>query len=322
MLYSFAPMEGVTGYAFRLAHIKYFTPADRYYAPFYSPTREHVIPPRVLRELDPEHNRGVPLVPQLLCRSPEDFVWAARALAEMGYAELNFNLGCPSGTVAAKGKGSGFLAFPEELERFFERVFTEPGLPRISVKTRLGVESPEEFERLMGIYSRFPISELIVHARVRRDMYKLPARPEHFAGALVFPGPLSYNGDLFSAADVRDIQARYPQLGGVMLGRGAAANPGLFGLLRGGAGFGREALLGFHDEIYERCCSDFGSKGSAVLRMKELWGYLRCLFPGAEKELKRLGKTRRPEDYEQAAREILRYSPLDTGAAYEGGGCL
>ena len=93
---------------------------------------------------------------------------------------MNLNLGCPSGTVAAKGKGSGFLAFPEELEAFFERIFSEPGMPRVSVKTRLGVEDPAEFAALLDIYRRFPISELIVHPRVRRDMYKLPARPEFF----------------------------------------------------------------------------------------------------------------------------------------------
>lgn len=212
MLYTFAPMEGVTGYAFRRAHMRCFTPADRYYAPFFSPTSEHVMPPRVLRELDPERNRGVPLVPQLLCRDAGNFIWAAKGLADMGYGEVNLNLGCPSGTVAAKGKGSGFLAYPEELERFFERIFAEPDMPRISVKTRLGVEAPEEFAALMEIYSRFPASELIVHTRVRRDMYKLPARPDCFVAALTFKGTLGYNGDLFSAADVRGITERYPRL--------------------------------------------------------------------------------------------------------------
>lgn len=322
MLYTFAPMEGVTGYAFRRAHMRYFSPADRYYAPFFSPTSEHVMPPRVLRELDPERNRGVPLVPQLLCRDAGNFIWAAKALADMGYGEVNLNLGCPSGTVAAKGKGSGFLAYPEELGRFFERVFSEPDMPRISVKTRLGVEKPEEFAALVEIYSRCPIAELVVHARVRRDMYKLPARPDCFGAALTFKGPLGYNGDLFSPADVQGITERYPRLCSAMLGRGAAANPGIFGLLRGGRGVERAALLAFHDEVYETCCSDFGSRGSAVLRMKELWGYMKCLFPGSEKELKRLGKTRRPEDYELAAHEILKYAALEPEAAYTGGGTL
>lgn len=311
----FAPLEGLTGYAFRRAHARYFSPADKYFAPFYSPTREHVIPPRVLRELDPERNRGVPLVPQLLCRDAGDFVWAAKALADMGYAEVDLNLGCPSGTVAAKGKGSGFLAFPEELDAFFGRVFAEPDMPRISVKTRLGVEDGSEFPRLMDIYCRYPISELIVHTRVRRDMYRLPARPEAFAEALRFERTV-YNGDLFSPGDIAALRERYPGLGAVMLGRGAAANPGIFGLIRGGIGFERSALREFHDEIYETCCRDFGSAGSAVLRMKELWSYLRFLFPGSDKALKRLNKARRPEDFEAAARDILCGAELDPLAAY------
>ena len=105
-----APLEGVTGYAFRRAHARYFAPADKYFAPFFAPTQEHVFPPRVLRELSPANNAGVRAVPQLLCRSAEDFVWAANALAGMGYGEVNLNLGCPSGTVTAKGKGSGLLS--------------------------------------------------------------------------------------------------------------------------------------------------------------------------------------------------------------------
>lgn len=316
----FAPLEGVTGYAFRRAHMRYFAPADKYFAPFYSPTREHVLPPRAARELDPVRNEGVPLVPQLLCRDPGDFIWAAKLLADMGYGEVNLNLGCPSGTVAAKGKGSGFLAFPEELEAFFERVFAEPGMPRVSVKTRLGVEDPAEFAVLLDIYRRFPISELIVHPRVRRDMYKLPAKPEHFPEN--GPWPLCYNGDIFTAAAARELETRFPGVSALMLGRGAAANPALFSLIRGGDGVERGALRAFHDEIYDTCCRDFGSAGSAMLRMKELWSYLRCLFPDSDKALKRLAKTRRPEEFAAVAADILGSERLEPAGAFNAFQCV
>lgn len=310
----FAPLEGVTGYAFRRAHMRYFAPADKYFAPFYSPTREHVLPPRAARELSPERNAGLPLVPQLLCRDPGDFIWAAKLLADMGYGEVNLNLGCPSGTVAAKGKGSGFLAFPAELEAFFERVFAEPDMPRVSVKTRLGVEDPAEFGALLEIYRHWPISELIVHPRVRRDMYRLPVRPERFPAC--GPWPLCWNGDVFTPGAARETQARFPGVCALMLGRGAAANPALFSLIRGGPGAERGALRRFHDEIYETCCRDFGSAGSAVLRMKELWSYLRCLFPDSDKALKRLAKSKRPEEYEAAAHDILTNERLSPDGAY------
>ena len=179
-------------------------------------------------KLSPERNAGLPLVPQLLCRDSGDFIWAAKLLADMGYGEVNLNLGCPSGTVAAKGKGSGFLAFPAELEAFFERVFAEPDMPRVSVKTRLGVEDPAEFGALLEICRHWPISELIVHPRVRRDMYRLPVRPERFPAC--GPWPLCWNGDVFTPGAARETQARFPRVCALMLGRGAAANPALFSL--------------------------------------------------------------------------------------------
>lgn len=314
MLLYFAPLEGVTGCAFRQAHARYFAPADKYFAPFYSPTREHVLPPRAARELSPGRNAGLPLVPQLLCRDPEDFIWAAKLLADMGWGEINLNLGCPSGTVAAKGKGSGFLAHPAELEAFFGRIFSEPDMPRVSVKTRLGVEDPAEFGPLLDIYRRWPISELIVHPRVRRDMYRLPVRAERFPEG--GPWPLCWNGDIFTADAARAAAGRFPGLGALMLGRGAAANPALFSLIRGGAGAERAALRAFHDEIYETCARDFGSAGSAVLRMKELWSYLRRLFPDSDRALKRLAKSKRPEEYEAAAHDILSNERLDPEGAY------
>ncbi|MFR5783291.1 MAG: tRNA-dihydrouridine synthase, partial [Oscillospiraceae bacterium] len=126
-------------------------------------------------------------------------------------------------------------------------------------------------------------------------MYKLPARPEFFPED--GPWPLCYNGDVFTAEAARALEARFPGMSALMLGRGAAANPALFSLIRGGGGVEREALRAFHDEIYDTCCRDFGSAGSAMLRMKELWGYLRCLFPDSAKAMKRLAKTRRPEEY-------------------------
>lgn len=303
-----APLEGVTGYAFRRAHARCFTPADRYFAPFFSPTQEHVFPPRVLRELAPENNAGLNLVPQLLCRSAEDFVWAANALYDMGYGEINLNLGCPSGTVTAKGKGSGFLARPEELDRFFEQVFSA-ARARISVKTRLGADAPEEFERILEIYNRYPICELTVHPRVRTDMYRGAVRLEWFDYARrKSRAALCYNGDLFSARRALELEGRYPGLRAAMLGRGLAADPAITGRLKGAPpaeGELRSALREFHGEVYETCARDFGSEKSAMLRMKELWGYLRYSFRDCGREVKRLMKTRTPADYACAAEALL-----------------
>ena len=311
-------MEGVTGAAFRRAHARVFGGVDRYFAPFFSPTREHVMPPRVRRELLPANNPGLTLVPQLLCRSADDFIWAAQSLLDMGYGEVNFNLGCPSGTVAAKGKGSGFLAYPDELEAFFESVLSAIAPERISVKTRLGVEDPAEFGRLLDIYARFPIRELTVHARVRRDMYKLPVRPEGYAAAAErLAVPLCYNGDVFTPEAAERITARFAGTHALMLGRGLIADPALAREISGGGRASRAELREFHDLIYDGCARDFGNENVTVPRMKELWSYLRFQFAPCEREYKRLAKTRHPDDYLAAAHDILANVPLAGDGHYE-----
>lgn len=314
-----APLEGVTAAPWRRAHAAVFGGVDKYFAPFFSPTREHVIPPRVRRELLSANNPGLRLVPQLLCRDADDFIWAARELSGMGFGEVNFNLGCPSGTVTAKGKGSGLLSRPDELDAFFERVFSALDGVKISVKTRLGVEEPEEFGRLLEIFARYPICELSVHARLRRDMYRGRPRVECFAGALGrFPGPLCYNGDIFSPAAAERAAGRFPGLHGLMLGRGLAANPALAREIRGGARPSRAELERFHALIFEGCARDFGAAGAAVPRMKELWSYLICLFEPCKQLYKQLAKSKSAGGYLAAAQAILSGVPLAPGAYFEG----
>ena len=139
--YDFAPLDGITKVVFRRVWAAHFGGADRYFIPFFSPTDQHILTDRDRREIDPANNGGLPLVPQVMTCRAKDFLWAAEVLADMGYTEVNLNLGCPSGTVTAKGKGAGFLAKPEELDRFFDQVFSKVRMP-VSVKTRLGIADP------------------------------------------------------------------------------------------------------------------------------------------------------------------------------------
>ena len=200
--YDFAPLDGITKVVFRQVYHRMFGGADRYFIPFFSPTDQHILTKRDQRELDPAANAGLPVVPQVMtCRAP-DFLWAAEIVADMGYTEVNLNLGCPSGTVTAKGKGAGFLAKPEELERFFDEVFAAVKLP-VSVKTRLGVKEPEEFERLLDIYNRYPIACLTIHPRVQKQFYKGTVHRDWFAWAAERSrNPLCYNGDLVTVEDL------------------------------------------------------------------------------------------------------------------------
>ena len=310
MRYYFAPMEGVTGAVYRRIHRAFFAGVDKYFMPFITPTTNERLTPRQLRDVAPEANAGVPAVPQLLTRTAADFIWAANALFEMGYDEVNFNLGCPSGTVTAKGKGAGFLALPDELDRFFDAVFSACK-GRISVKTRLGMHDPAEFDALLAVYNRYPIAELTIHPRVRQDFYKGRVREADFAAALAqCTMPVCYNGDVVREADARAVAARYPAVPAVMIGRGLIADPSLVTRLTGGARADKARLAAFHDALYEGYCTLFGDRRLAVQRMKELWFYHLGLFEGSEKHGKALKKSRTAQEYEQAAAAIYRDLPL------------
>ncbi len=306
----FAPMEGITGWLFRSVHQRYFPGADKYYMPFLSPRRDHSFTQRELADVLPEHNGGAAAVPQLLTGNGEDFLWAARELFAMGYREINLNLGCPSGTVTAKGKGAGLLGRPQELERMLDTVFSAAPTA-ISVKTRLGLERPEEFGPLLELFNRYPIAELTIHPRVRRDFYKGRPRMEAFAAAAAAGcRPICYNGDLTTPESVSAFSSAFPAVEAVMIGRGAVADPAVFRKCAGGAGASAEELRGFHDELYEGYCRAFDSRRNAMLRMKEVWSYLIGLFEDGGRWAKALRKERVPAQYERLTAELFRSVPL------------
>ena len=310
MYLDFAPLEGITGAAFRRLHHELFPGVDRYYTPFLSPTSVHKLTPRNLREFSPEYNRDVPTVPQILTRSPEDFLWAAGELCAMGYETINLNAGCPSGTVTAKGKGAGLLANPDDLDRFLDSIYSKTPCP-VSFKTRLGLEDPSEFEEILEVYNRYPIQELIVHPRVRRDFYRHPVRTEWFDWAVSrSKNPISFNGGIVTAADFAQIQDRYPQVSSIMLGQGLVSDPFLAARIRNGAASDRALLREFHDRLLETYTEQFGSAVNAIMRMKELWFYLIRLFDGAEREGKKILKAKKPEEYCLAVDRVFRELPL------------
>ena len=315
MYLSFAPLEGITGWVFRSLHHQMFPGVDRYYTPFYAPTVDSPLSGRGLADMLPEHNAGVPLVPQLLANRADAFLASARLLQDMGYSEVNLNLGCPSGTVGAKGKGAGFLGRPQELDRFLEEVFSRVDL-RVSVKTRVGQESPEEWPRLLEIFSCYPIAELIVHSRIRRDFYRGPVRPDCFQYAAEHSAlPLCYNGDLNSPADCQAATARFG-IERLMLGRGLVANPALARETRGGAPLEQTELKAFHDGLLEAYRSLYSGDRPVLGKMKELWFYMACLFPDPARYLKRMRKARSLTEYAGAAEGLFRDQELVHGGAF------
>ncbi|MBE6963811.1 MAG: tRNA-dihydrouridine synthase family protein [Ruminococcaceae bacterium] len=303
--YDLAPLDGITKLVFRQVWHRHFGGADRYFIPFFSPTDHHTITPRDFREIDPAANRELPSVPQIMtCKAP-DFIWGAEQLREMGYREVNLNLGCPSGTVTAKGKGSGFLAKPDELDRFFDEVFSAVSMP-VSVKTRLGIADPEEFSRILEIYNRYPIACLTIHARVQKEKYRGAVHLDAFAAALAeSKNPLCYNGDLRTVEEVRSFESRFPAVDAAMIGRGAVADPALLRKLRGGQAATREELQAFTQDLYQSYQDFYGQVGTAAQRMREVWFYLIHLFEDADKLNKKLRRFKNPGEYETIEAQIF-----------------
>ena len=305
MQYYFAPMEGLTDSVYRRLHSRYFPGIDRYYTPFFSPTIHRKLTPKEARELPPADTLGYTLIPQVLTKVPEDFLWFAQQCQDLGYAQINLNLGCPSGTVTAKGKGSGMLKDPEALCAFLDSVFSKTPLP-VSVKTRIGFHDPQEFPDLLEIFNRYPICELTVHPRVRSQFYNGPVDMEAFDYCVANSKiPLCYNGNLNCKEDIRRFREAYPGVGAVMLGRGLIGNPGMLS-----PDVTADGLQAFHDELLEEYAAVFGSARNAMFRMKENWRHLLCLFEDSEKLGKKLRKTTDLTEFKQITDSVFKTLPL------------
>ena len=314
--YCLAPMEGVTDSIYRKIYARMFSPFDRYYMPFLTPTHEHLITARQQRELDPERNAGLDAVPQLLTNDPALFLWAADVLADMGYHEVNLNLGCPSGTVVRKKKGSGLLGDPAMLDRLLDGIFSRINTA-VSVKTRVGLRCEDEFPAILEIFNRYPICELIVHPRVQADQYRGAVRTDAFELAMrESRAPVCYNGDLYCPEDVDALRTRFPALQSVMLGRGAVANPGLIGRMRGGEWITKDALRAFHDTLYAECRAVMPGFKPTVFRMREYWSFWEHMFDAPARQLKRIRKATCFADYEQAVQSLFEQCHFFPDGAY------
>lgn len=322
MKYYMAPMEGLTGYVYRNAYYKFFRPMDRYFTPFIANKK---MSNGEIRDLLPEHNEGMHVVPQILTNRSEDFLAVAKEIAQYGYDTVNLNVGCPSGTVVAKGRGAGLLAEPEVLDRFLYEIF-EGYAGKISIKTRIGMEDENEWQDILAVYEKYPLEELIIHPRVRKDFYKGNPRLDAFSYAMEESGHrLCYNGDICSAEDLQDRKERFPDLDRVMLGRGLLCNPFLIEMSKTADDVGRKTaddaahdhmqekkdrLYAFHQEILEGYIQIMSGDRNVLFRMKELWFYLGDCFTNADKYLKKIKKSERLVAYQAAVDALFHEQEL------------
>lgn len=302
----FAPLEGITGYIFRNAFHDTFHPKiDKYFSPFISPGAKGSFNAKELRDIIPENNKGIYLVPQILTNSAEDFLAVTKRIKGLGYDEVNINLGCPSGTVVSKKKGSGLLGDTEMLESMLDKIFTETDM-KVSVKTRIGKENPDEFPKLLEIYNKFPMEELIIHPRVRNDFYKNTPNMAMFSLAEeVSKNRVCYNGDIVSKDGFNLINESYPDLESAMIGRGFLRNPMLCNEITDGKKVDKKAIRAFHDQLLNDYTDVMYGDRPVLFKMKEIWFYMLDLFEDSEKLGKKIKKAEKLSVYGAVIDELF-----------------
>jgi tRNA-dihydrouridine synthase len=306
MQFYFAPLEGITGYLYRNIHNTFFPNVNKYFSPFIVPNISGEFKNRDLKDVLPENNQGLVLIPQLLTNQGNDFILASKKIMELGYEEINLNLGCPSGTVVAKNRGSGFLAKKEELDMFLEEIFSA-SVTKISIKTRIGKDQPEEFYELIKIFNKYPIQELIIHPRIQKDYYKNHPNMKVFKDALsLSKNPVCYNGDIFTLDAYKKFTEEFPGVDKIMLGRGLIANPGLLMEITEHKKLDKKLLKDFHDKVYEDYKAILFGDRNVLFKMKELWIYMITLFPDNAKYAKRIRKSERLSDNDEAVYCLFR----------------
>ena len=309
-----APMEGVTGYTYRNIFDEFYGGVDKYYTPFISSVG---LKGKVLREVSKETNNVKKLIPQILTNNPETFLVIAEKLKGYGYEEVNLNIGCPSRTVTAKGRGGAMLRDTYALSEFLKEI-TDKCPVSISLKTRMGIESLSEWPQILKVFNEFPIKELIVHSRLLREMYNGNAHMDIFAESFNYTDiPLCYNGDIRDVHSFNALVDVCPHVKAVMLGRGIIANPSLAEELknikknnnkcddkssdiisgeREHKGID-ETFIRFHDKLFNTYSELFFGDKQMLFKMKELWTYWNTYLNIDSKLYKKIIKSKTIAEY-------------------------
>ncbi|WP_294353680.1 tRNA-dihydrouridine synthase family protein [uncultured Clostridium sp.] len=314
MKYYLAPMEGITGYIYRNTYEKYFHNVDKYFTPFIIPNKSRSLKTKELIDVLPENNKNMTIVPQILTNSSYEFITTSKKLKELGYNEVNINLGCPSSTVVSKGKGSGFLAKKDELNKFLDEIFKMNDI-RISIKTRIGKDNYEEFYDLLKIYNNYPCEELIIHPRTQKDYYRNKPNKDIYKYAISeSSNTLCYNGDIFTLEDYNKLLKYFPEIDNIMLGRGILANPGLMDEIKFNKELNKNVLKNFHDEILEEYTEFFEHEKGALFKMKELWSYMIYIFSDGKAYLKGIRTSQSLTEYKEIVHKLFQEQEIVKGS--------
>jgi len=301
MIVYLAPIQGTTDRIYRNLFPVYFKGVDVAVAPFITGVRSIGTDHRLLQDLSPDQNTGIPTIPQIMGSTPDDFIRMANHLCDMGYGTVNWNLGCPFRMVVKKGRGAGMLCYPDRVEAFLEKVMPELK-PKLSIKLRLGTKYPDDILQLIPIFNRFPLEELIIHPRTATQMYEGAVDLDMFEQCLHLSGHrVVYNGDIDSAEKLALLAGRFESIDRWMIGRGLLENPFLAEQIK----YSTEKpytervgiLRAFHDALFAEYAASLSGPGHLLNKMKEIWTYMGGFFEDGKKIQKKIRKMHHTDNY-------------------------
>lgn len=302
-----APLQGFTDFVYRKAYAQVFTGVDAYFIPYIS-MKQDIILPKYEKEISLENNLQQRVVPQVLVKDSREMLFMAARLIHEGYAEINLNLGCPYPMVTNRGKGAGLLPSPEKLKVILSNYFENFDLA-LSVKLRVGLDNPSEIEQILPVLNAFPLKELIIHARIAKQLYSGPIIDERFRYAQESSKhKLVFNGDIFSASDLKRRRQQFPETESWMLGRGILMNPFLpseINEVQLSDEEKREKLLEFHHLMLQNYLEIMDNEGNALNKMKQFWFYFSYNFPNQAKAFKAIKKTKSMLKYKAETEKLF-----------------
>jgi tRNA-dihydrouridine synthase len=295
-----APLRGLTEYIYRNAFAQHFDGIDAAVSPFIPTMTAARFKKKHLKDVLPENNPIMPVIPQVIGNNSSDFISLAKRLFDLGYQTVNWNLGCPFPMVAKKRRGSGLLPHPQIIEAFLDT--TIPAIPnRLSIKARLGRKKPDEILTLLEIFNRYPLDEVIIHPRTGKQMYDGKPDLDMFAKCLdVCAHTTVYNGDINDLNTFKQYSERFQTVDRWMIGRGALANPFLPAIIKNGQdGCGDKLAVfrKFYDDLFEQYRQAFDGPGHLLDRMKGFWTYFNRSFANGRQIKKKIHRTQSLERY-------------------------
>ena len=301
----FAPLQGYTDFEYRRIHARHCGGVDTYYTPFIR-WEKGGIREKDIKDILPENNEGLHLIPQIICADTYEFNRLADTIQEHGYEEMDLNMGCPAPMQTKLMRGSGILPHPTRVSALLKEMERRPEV-RFSAKMRLGLEEKEEWRELSDMLNSSCLKHLTVHPRIGKQMYKgevdMDAFSEVYSSIHI---PIIYNGDVTSMEQASSLSERYPGLHGIMMGRGLLARPTMAKECLMGKEMPHEErmsiLMQMHEDMLGYCTRKYKVDSQILLHIHAFWEYQENQLE--RKTWKRIMKAGNMKNYLEAIRKL------------------